>query len=175
MTKTPRRIVIVGGPKRGKSTMARAFRDEHIPTFCTDPRSLEQEPEDGITYLPEGLDWSGGSQFVADHWLGQPGPWCIEGIASVRALRKFIAGAEDPAAALQGIEIILLPVAHPDAEITPKQESTAKAVMTIWRGIRDGLEEPTTLYPAAPGWQEHNPIDQGRETFLPDGQEDQAS
>lgn len=137
-----RRVVIIGGPRRGKSTMARALREEGLPTFCTDPLTLVKDPEDGVTYLPEGLGWSEASKFVADNWLTQPGPWCVEGIATVRALRKFIAERDDAGAGedLAGLEVIVLTDGHPDADINPRQEATAKAVWTIWSEIADRFE-----------------------------------
>ncbi|KKN56881.1 hypothetical protein LCGC14_0568060 [marine sediment metagenome] len=140
---TPRRIVIVGGPRRGKSTVARAFRDEHqIPTLCTDPLRLVKDPESGVTYLPEGLGWSEASKFVADHWLLQPGPWVIEGIATVRALRKFLRErGEGAAELLEGVEVIVLTDGHPEADINPRQEATAKAVATIWDEISSSFPD----------------------------------
>lgn len=140
---TDRRVVIIGGPRRGKSTMARKLRAEGIPTFCTDPLTLVKDPEEGVTYLPEGLGWSEASKFVADNWLTQPGPWCVEGIATVRALRKFIneRGDVDGSEVLAGVEVIVLTDGHPDADINDRQEATAKAVWTIWSEIADRFED----------------------------------
>lgn len=128
-----RRIVLIGGPRAGKSTIARAYREQGIPTFCSDPASMVKEPEDGVTYLPDGLAWSESSQYVADNWLSQPAPWCVEGIATARALRKVInAGKLDT---LSGIEVVVLDSAHENASPTPAQERAAKGVMTVWNGI----------------------------------------
>lgn len=131
-----RRIVIVGGPRRGKSTIARQLRDSNIPTYCTDPQSLVKDVEENVTYLPEGLSWSDSSQWVADNWLTKPGPWCVEGIAAVRALRKLVSKPDYFDVNVTGIEVIVLESAHPDAEVSSKQESTAKAVMTMWSEIQ---------------------------------------
>lgn len=134
-TSSDRRIVILGGPRRGKSSLARTFRDQGIPTFCGDPRSLVKEPEDNVTYLPEDLSWSDSSQYVVDNWLTQPGPWCCEGVSMVRALRKVVIA--DRVKDLDGIEIIVANQVPKGVIPTPKQDSMSKAVMTVWSEIAD--------------------------------------
>lgn len=134
-TSSDRRIVILGGPRRGKSSLARTFRDQGIPTFCGDPRSLVKEPEDNVTYLPENLSWSDSSQYVVDNWLTQPGPWCCEGVSMVRALRKVVRA--DRVKDLDGIEIIVANQVPKGVIPTPKQDSMSKAVMTVWSEIAD--------------------------------------
>ena len=67
------RVVIAGGPNTGKTTLADKIG-----------RPNTQHTDDLIgTY-----DWSGVSAHVAESWMAQPGPWVIEGVATVRALRK---------------------------------------------------------------------------------------
>lgn len=65
------RIVIVGGPKTGKSTLA---------------------PKLGplVKHTDEKLEWSDASEKVST-WFDQPGPWVIEGVNAARALRKWLA------------------------------------------------------------------------------------
>lgn len=132
------RIVLVGGSGRGKSTLAAELRAAGVPTFCADPLSKVRQPEPAVTYLPEGLGWGGASWYVARHWLPMPEPWCIEGIATARALRKVaLAGASD---SLRGVEIRVFREAR--GETSPRQEATARQVATIWGQV-------ASLYPWA--------------------------
>lgn len=88
------RILIVGGVGVGKSTYADLERERlGLQRFmCTD--SLAQASRTGrahpnAIHTPDQLEWSDTSQWVADYWLSQNGPWVIEGIAVYRALRKW--------------------------------------------------------------------------------------
>jgi hypothetical protein len=76
------RIVILGGPRTGKTTLANKMAplDAIVPAGF----GLVRHTDDLI-----GLGWSEGSQHIADEWLTQPGPWIIEGVACSRALRKW--------------------------------------------------------------------------------------
>lgn len=65
------RILIIGGPRTGKTTLARQL-------------SAAARSTDDL--IPMG--WSEGSE-AASHWFDEPGPWVIEGVAVVRALRKW--------------------------------------------------------------------------------------
>lgn len=140
-----RRIVLIGGPRRGKSTIARAYRDQGIPTYCSDPPSLVKDHEDGVEYLPEGLSWSESSEYVAENWLTKPGPWCIEGIATARALRKVI--AQGKLSDLEGVEVYVLERAQESAAVTPQQNAAAKGVMTVWNEIKDSFPNAQYLRP----------------------------
>jgi hypothetical protein len=109
------------------------LRDKGIPTYCTDPKSLVKHTEEGVTYLPEDLDWSECSQYVVDHWMNQPsGDICIEGIATVRALRKWL------------IQYGTLPsdfiVVYKDTQygdLLDGQKRMGTGVETIWNDIKD--------------------------------------
>lgn len=130
------RTIIVGGPRCGKSTIARAYRAQGIPTFCGDPRSLVKEPEDGVTYLPEGLTWrkdhDEGSQYVIDHWFTMPGPWLLEGQNMARALRKWVRQGR---IAMPCDRIIVLQHARPECTLLPGQAAMGKAVQTVWTQV----------------------------------------
>lgn len=132
-----RRVLVVGGPRRGKSTLAQRLRSSVnavvIPTFCGDPVSLVKDPEPGVTYLPEGLSWSDSSQYIADNWLMLPGPWCCEGIAMARAVRKLV--NSERSAVLDGVDIVVLTDAI--AEESSGQSIMAKSVMTVWAEVAD--------------------------------------
>lgn len=71
------KILIAGGPRTGKSTLAKRLSEENgnIPVRCTD---------DVIHTLP----WATASLEVAT-WFDAPGPWIIEGTIVVRAMRKW--------------------------------------------------------------------------------------
>jgi hypothetical protein len=78
------RIVILGGPKCGKTTLANAVRDRT-------PGLLVRRSDD----LVARLDWSARSAHIATEWLGQPGPWICEGVAMARGLRKWLRANRD--------------------------------------------------------------------------------
>ena len=134
------RIVVVGGPRRGKSTYVRSL---DLPRYCTDPRSLCKEPEDGVTYLPEEFAakerWSDASQYIADTWFAMPGPWVIEGVATARALRKWLAAHDHPPCD----RVVYFAAAHPLAKVTQGQERMALGVETVWRQIAFDLAHVT--------------------------------
>lgn len=75
--KQNRRILIIGGPRGGKTTHARDLsRRLGIPVQQFD------------TYISK-YDWSEMSDEIAK-WLDDPGPWIKEGVAGVRGLRKWL-------------------------------------------------------------------------------------
>ena len=129
-----RRIIIVGGPLCGKSTMAAQLRAQGIPTYCGDPQTRVRQVELDVTYLPL-MPWSDASAYVAERWLTMDGPWCCEGVVMARAVRKLIkAGLGD---VLKGVEIMYLD--HPYQTLTPGQASMAKAVATVWSEVEQNL------------------------------------
>jgi len=71
------RILIAGIPRAGKTTLAATLEREH---------KLSARHTD--TLIP--LGWSEASDAAAQ-WIDEPGPWIIEGVAAIRALRKWLA------------------------------------------------------------------------------------
>ncbi len=67
------RVVIGGGPGTGKTTLSKQYANARH----TDS-------------LMGSHDWSAGSEEVA-RWLDAPGDWCVEGISTCRAIRKWLA------------------------------------------------------------------------------------
>ena len=70
------RVLVVGGPRVGKSTLSELAGDR-----------LGVRPHHTDDTI--GLGWSGASAEVAQ-WFDRPGPWIIEGVALPRALRKWL-------------------------------------------------------------------------------------
>jgi hypothetical protein len=127
------RIVVIGGPLSGKSTYSSTYG---LPVYCTDPKSLVRNPKPNVTYLPEGLGWSEGSEYVAKNWLTKPGDWIIEGTGAIRALRKW-SGSPD--------QIIYITNMHPSQEPLPGQMAMAISISTMWEDVRKKYE-PITKY-----------------------------
>lgn len=140
------RVIIVGGPRRGKSTLAQqlVLGWPQCPHRCGDPLSKVKDPLPGVEYLPEGIPISGddgAAQWVADNWFGERGPWVCEGWAMARALRRWIS---DPLL-LDGHRVSKRTGAPADrvivltgpawVEASKGQESMHKAVMTVWHTI----------------------------------------
>lgn len=135
------KVILVGAPRSGKSTYARELRQQGIPTFCTDPLSLVKDPEQGVTYLPEGMAWSEASRFIADYWFVAPGPWCIEGIATVRALRKVTEDGRQRI--LDTCRIVRFTRQWRNAVTKPGQVAMAKAIDTVWSEVEPSFRAIT--------------------------------
>ncbi len=143
----PARVIIVGAPRSGKSTLAREFRRKGLPTYCGDPYSKVKDPESGVTYLREDMSWSEGSQYVADTWFHLPGPWCCEGQVMARALRKWVAGKNWGAFGwvleMPADRIIVFRNPRPEIPLLRGQLSMAKSVATVWAEIAHHFEDIT--------------------------------
>lgn len=110
------RIVIGGGPLAGKTTLALQVGG---PVRHTDE-------------LIEDHSWSEQSEIVAS-WMLEPGPWVIEGVATVRALRKALNLTPDPPCD------VVIWLREPQADRTPDQASMAKGCETILAEIIEEL------------------------------------
>jgi len=130
------KYIIIGPPRSGKSTRARSLRGQGVPTFCTDPKSLVKEPEKDVIYLPEGLGWSKGSQYICDWWFTLSGDWCVEGIATVRALRKYILKFNDLP---KDCHIVRLTEQYGD--LLEGQRRMKKSIQNIWNEIEPAVRE----------------------------------
>lgn len=134
---TTERIVIVGGPRCGKSTTARNYRVGGIPTYCGDPRSKVKEPEHGVTYLREGLEFgSPSSAWIVANWLPMLGSWVLEGHIMARVMRKWLEQNKDLSENVYPCdEIIVFPNHHPSAIVTGQQRALHKGVMRVWNDV----------------------------------------
>jgi len=149
------RIVIVGGPRRGKSTLAQEIVNSvfsHpapwvIHHRCGDPLSKVKDPLPQVEYLPEKIPFAGdegAAQWVTDNWFPMPGPWVLEGHVMARALLRWLDGkrGDDPDYPCDRIFVLDRPgFGMP----SPRQNSMHKGVMTTWSKIADYFE-PITEY-----------------------------
>jgi len=114
------RVVITGGPKVGKTTTAmRLSAALDVPVRHTDD--------------VKHLQWSEASEVVAT-WLGGPGPWIVEGVATMRAARKWLEA--HPHGRPFDLLVVLL---EPKLPLTPGQDAMGKGLHTVLEKIRAEL------------------------------------
>lgn len=158
------RIVICGGPRTGKTTMAVDLQSQaigygHCPhcegsngryaalpgdqrTRC--PRCgavpLSRYTDDLIPQVAHlGKDgWSEASR-IASAWLDAPGPWIVEGVAMSRALRKWRDAHPGEPPPVDRVIRMTVPV----VERTAGQVAMAKGEAKVWAEIEDWLESAT--------------------------------
>lgn len=109
-------IIIFGVPRSGKTTTANKIGEfKHTPVLHTDDLMK--------------LEWSSASE-EASHWFDREGPWIIEGVMAVRALRKWL--KRNPGKKLKAIVFFF---GHPLVELTKGQETMAKSCGAIYDEI----------------------------------------
>jgi hypothetical protein len=136
------RIVIVGGPRRGKSTLANQLGV--MPIRCGDPKSKVKEPLEHVTYLPEGLKFAGdggAADWVARKWFTLEGPWTCEGHVMARALRRWLQTKEG----MPCDKIVVLDRPAFSENLLPGQRAMHSGVMRVWREIAAKLESITEV------------------------------
>jgi len=116
-----RKLAIVGGPRTGKTTLAARLGEERsCPVLGTDA-------------LIGTHGWSDASE-EASTWFDRPGSWVVEGVATVRALRKWLRRHDDGAP----VDTVVI------CDVPRKQEARhvpmAKGVATVWAEIAPELE-----------------------------------
>lgn len=111
--------MIAGGPKAGKSTLARKLELQGYKVH------------DGEELT--GTEWSAGSLKAAG-WLDEPGPWICENVAMARALRKWLIAHPTGTPA-----DLVIHLTTQVAERTPGQSAMAKGCLTVWREIAPEL------------------------------------
>lgn len=110
-------VIVVGGPKTGKTSWSYSHgRAAGLQVRHTDS-------------LIATHDWSQASEEVA-RWITVPGDWLIEGVATARALRKWLVA--HPGERLDASVVIFT---RPFVPLTKGQQSMAKGVDTVWREI----------------------------------------
>ena len=116
------RILIAGGPRTGKTTLATAM--------STASGALLRHTD----HLIGAFDWSSASALVA-MWLDDPGPWIVEGVAVPRALRKWIAAHPDDTKPCD----VVYWLTAPWAVQSPGQLTMAKGCATVWSEVAGDL------------------------------------
>lgn len=129
------RLVIAGVPKAGKTTLSLEAKIHHS---ISGRASIVRHTDD----LIRPGAWSEVSAEVSA-WLDLPGPWIIEGVAAVRALRKWLAAHRDPPCGAAGRlpapcdRVLWLDT--PRQVLTPGQLAMAKGCRTIWAEVHPQL------------------------------------
>jgi len=122
MEKQGKKILIIGGPKGGKTTRARQLSLTHgIPIQHFD------------SYISK-YDWSEMSDQIAK-WLDDPGPWIKEGVAGSRGLRKWLRKNKK----IPDFEIIVLN--EPKMKLTQGQDRMHKNHSKILKECMDEIEQ----------------------------------
>jgi len=120
------RVVLVGGPRTGKSIIAaRASERCGRPVRWADALIGE-------------LEWSEASALVSQ-WLDEPGEWIVEGIATVRALRKWL--ERNPGKPLDATIVHLGAALH---QVSKGQLASSAGVATVWHAILPELQARRT-------------------------------
>jgi hypothetical protein len=107
------RIVIAGAPRTGKTTLALELGGR------LDAQVLHT---DSVIHL----GWSEASLEVTT-WFIQPGPWIVEGVAAVRALRKWLRVLPN----LEPCDLVIW-LDEPVVEQSSKQRILGKGCETVW-------------------------------------------
>jgi adenylate kinase family enzyme len=118
--KRPLRIVIAGGPRTGKTTVARELASAlRVPLRHTDD------------LIDRGWVEAGRA---AAAWLDEDGPWIVEGVAAPRALRRWLKRHRRgrPCDVIAFFAAAVIPR-------TPRQDAMAKGCATTYRAIRRAL------------------------------------
>lgn len=114
-----KRVIIVGGPKTGKTTLAGEISANMA--LHTDDLIGTHTWED----VPDAVI----------EWMHRPGPWVIEGVQTARALRRWLNLASmHPRPAMPPCDQIIVKTT-PFVELTKGQASMMKGVMTVWKEV----------------------------------------
>jgi len=127
------KIAIIGAPRACKTTLALKLAAE---------LGVQVRHSDDLIGT---LDWSAASEHIATVWLPEPGPWIIEGVAVVRALRKWL-DAHPTGSPCDKIIVL----ESPRVPLTSRQAGMAKSCATILDGIRGPLLARGVVLEGAP-------------------------
>lgn len=116
------RVVIAGGPRTGKSTVAVRAGERH-------GRAVKHADS-----LIGKLDWSEASKEVSQ-WVGESGEWIVEGVSAPRALRKWLDANPD-----KKLDATVVHFRDPVQIQSDGQRTMAKGVETVWQEILPELQ-----------------------------------
>lgn len=119
----PERLLIIGGPRTGKTTLAR----EMSPHFH----------ESDLPYR-QGKEWSECSAEVA-LWLDWPGPWVIEGVVLPRAIRKWLETERGRDIRNTPCDRVLLVESPAFVELNRGQRGMTTSVGKVWGDVAPEL------------------------------------
>lgn len=124
-----RRIIILGGPRVGKSTLSEKLQSEFsIPTLHTSAELEHLFPVD------RQESWSQQSDH-ASRWFDDPGDWICEGVQMARALRKWL--KTNPPDKPLDADVVML--RQPMVPQRDGQKAMMKGVETVFREIQGEL------------------------------------
>lgn len=113
----PRRIVILGGPHTGKTTLSTRLGIDNV------------RHSDDVKHL----GWSESSE-AASHWFNEHGEWVAEGVQMARALRKWLKANPNTR-----LDIDIVKLSKPFDELIQGQQSMAKGIETVFAEIESDL------------------------------------
>jgi adenylate kinase family enzyme len=118
------RVLVIGGPKVGKTTLAdKLGAHRGWPVRHTDD-------------LIGKLDWSAASEEVS-RWMDEPGPYVIEGVSVVRAVRKWLDRHHRSEVPCDQVYFSRTPRIQ---LVLPGHLSMTKGVLTVWAQVQGELE-----------------------------------
>jgi hypothetical protein len=142
------RIVILGGPGRGKTTFGKALSEEHRLThLCTDPQRMLSADMNGT---PDHLEYGGEhgvGQWVAREWFGRDRT-LIEGVKAADALRRALnSGHLFLRSSSVCDRVILLTELTAGGDELPGQRRQHDHVMKVVHELGDKLDNIEHWYP----------------------------
>jgi hypothetical protein len=166
------RIVILGGPRTGKTTLSKSMSRVHGAR----PQTVGMDGYVNVSHTDDLIEqckhlgkdaWSEASR-IASTWLDAPGPWIIEGVAMSRALRKW--REAHPGERPPVDRVIRLTTPH--VELTKGQAAMAMGEATVWAEVEPWLLESGLtielphLRPSGPAPAASGPCGSGRRGWM---------